>query len=108
IILLTGLSDELFWNGVLDQPFKLVGVSGVYISPESSQMLTPHPDIADIGKFVLPAADTIEGLDAGRIVVYSPSGDRLRNVTGVYQTTARLYLRNAAPRRVDVANDMLS
>ncbi len=52
IILLTGLSDELFWNGVLDQPFKLVGVSNVYISPESGQMLTPHPDIAEIGKFV--------------------------------------------------------
>jgi hypothetical protein len=108
IILLTGLSDELFWNAVLDRPFKLVGVSDVYISPESGQMLTPHPDIAEIRPFVLPPADTLDGLNAGRIVVYAPSGDRLRNVTSLYQTTMRLYLHNTVPRRVDVADDLLS
>ncbi len=108
IILLTGLSDELFWNAVLDRPFTLVGVSDVYISPESARMLTPHPGIGDIQEFVLPEAGTLDGLNAGRVVVYAPSGDRLRNVTDLYQQTTSLYLHKATPRRVDVANDLLA
>jgi len=108
MILLSDLSDDLFWNGILDDPFRLAGVSNVYISPESEGMLTPHPDIGNIRDFVLPAAVTLDGLDHGRIVVYSTAGDRLKNITRFYEATARLHLRREVPRRVDVSNDLLA
>ena len=107
-ILLTDVDDDLFWNAILDDPFSLAGVSDVYISPESQGMLTPHPDLGDIRKFVLPATATLEGLERGKLVVYSTAGDRLRNITPFYTITARLHLRRETPRRVDVANDLLA
>jgi hypothetical protein len=107
-ILLSDVDDDIFWNAILDDPFTLAGVSGVYISPESEGMLTPHPDLGDIRKFALPATATLDGLSNGTIVVYSAAGDRLRNITNIYTTTARLHLRRETPRRVDVANEMLA
>jgi hypothetical protein len=107
-ILLSDVDDDIFWNAILDDPFTLAGVSGVYISPESEGMLTPHPDLGDIRKFALPATATLDGLSNGTIVVYSAAGDRLRNITNIYTTTARLHLRRETPRRVDVANEKLA
>jgi hypothetical protein len=107
-ILLSDVDDDLFWNAILDDPFSLAGVSDVYISPESEGMLTPHPDLGNIRKFALPATATLDGLSKGTIVVYSAAGDRLRNITTLYTTTARLHLRRETPRRVDVANEMLA
>jgi hypothetical protein len=107
-ILLSDVDDDLFWNAILDDPFSLAGVTDVYISPESEGMLTPHADLGDIRKFVLPATATLDALDRGKLVVYSASGDRLRNITPFYKITAHLHLRRQTPRRVDVANDLLA
>jgi hypothetical protein len=108
IILLSDVDDDLFWNAILDDPFSLAGVSDVYISPEAEGMLTPHPDLGDIRRFVLPATSTLDGLDRGKLVVYSAAGDRLRNITPFYTITAHLHLHRETPRRVDVANDLLA
>ena len=107
VILLTDVDDDLFWNAILDDPFGLAGVSDVYISPESESMLTPHPELGDIRKFVLPAAVTLDGLNSGKVVVYSTAADQLKNVTGFYQAASRSHLRREVPRRVDVANELL-
>ena len=108
IILLRDVSDELFWNGILDNPFVLVGVSDVYLAPESESLLTPYPELGSIRKFVLPPAATLDALNAGKIVVYSAAGDKLRNITGVYASTSQLDLRRETPQRVDVGNDLLA
>jgi len=108
IILLSDVSDELFWNGVLDKPFQLVGVSDVYLSPETERKLIPHPELGEISEYILPAAATLDGLNKGSIVVYSAEGERLKNVTGVYGSLSTIQLRSETPRRVDVANDLLS
>ena len=108
IILLSDLSDELFWNGIIDQPFPLLGVSEVYVSPETESKLVQHPDLGIISEFILPAAAAIDGLRKGNIVVYSTAGDRLKNVTSIYESMSGLQLRTETPRRVDVANDLLA
>jgi hypothetical protein len=108
IILLRDVSDELFWNGILDNPFVLVGVSDVYLAPESESLLTPYPELGNIRQFVLPAAATLDALNAGKIVVYSAAGDKLRNVTGLYGSTSQLGLRRETPQRVDAGNDLLA
>jgi hypothetical protein len=108
IILLSDVSDELFWNGLLDYPFRLLGIPDVYVSPETEAKVIPHPELGAIGDYVLPAAATLDGLSKDRIVVYSAAGDRLKNVTGVYEALAHMQLRAETPRRVDVANDLLA
>src|SRR5262249_6426266 len=92
IILLTGVTDDLFWNGILDSPVGLVGVSDVYLAPEEESKLTPHPALGNVSPFVLPASATLEAINSGRIVVYSAAGERLKNITGSYASTAQLHL----------------
>jgi 4-amino-4-deoxy-L-arabinose transferase and related glycosyltransferases of PMT family len=108
IILLTDVSDELFWGAILDDPFSLAGVSDIYLAPDSGRTLTAHPELGNIGKFVLPAAVTLEELDDGKLVVYSAAGERLKNVTRLYEATAKARLKPEVPRRVDVASDLLA
>jgi len=93
-ILLRDAGDELFWQGLLDRPFALVGVPDVYLAPESELELTPHPELGDLHAFVMPATATLDRFDAGKIVVYSAAGERLRNVTGVYASTEVAALRH--------------
>src|SRR5437773_3191483 len=108
IILLSQVSDELFWNGILDSPFRLVGVSDVYLAPEEESTVIPHPELGDVREFILPAAATLDAVNTGKAVVYSAAGDKLKNITGVYGSTSQLHLRGETPRRVDVANDLLA
>src|SRR5260370_4556626 len=35
IILLTDISDDMFWNAILGHPFLLAGPSDIYLSPSS-------------------------------------------------------------------------
>lgn len=107
-ILLSHVNDELFWNGILDSPFRLAGVSNVFVSPESAERITPHPELGDLSKFLLTPAATLQGLEEGKLVVYSVDGERLKNITKMYAATARFSLKNEAPPRVDVADPLLS
>ena len=108
IILLSDVSDELFWNSIIDSPFQLLGISDVYVSPETEPKLIQHPELGIISEFILPAAATLDGLRKGNIVVYSAAGERLKNVTGIYESMSGLQLHIETPRRVDVANDLLA
>jgi hypothetical protein len=106
IILLTGVDDALFWNGIVDHPFRVVGVSDVYIAPNDAERITPHPELGNVSEFVLPEPALADGLRKGHIVVYSAEGGRLRNVTAEF--TRRADTQAAPPARVDVANPLLA
>lgn len=107
-ILLTDVNDELFWNCIFDAPFRVIGVSDVYVAPEMESKLTPHPELGSISEFILPGAATLLALKQGKIVVYSAAGDRLRNITGVYESISPLQVGSETPRVVDVANELLA
>ncbi|MGH9720906.1 MAG: hypothetical protein ACRD8O_11890 [Bryobacteraceae bacterium] len=107
-ILLTGIDDELFWTGMIDNPFRLIGVSDVYLAPDNGALITPHPELGRVSDFVLPAGPTLIGLERGDIVVYTLMRDRLRNITLIYESTARLQLKPEEPRRVDVGSPLLA
>ena len=63
-------------------------ISEIYLVPGSESAIDAHPEIAPIGKFVLPPEDTLKALNADLAVVYDASGSRLRNVTSVYKEMA--------------------
>ena len=107
VILLRDVSDQLFWNGILDNPFAVIGVTNVYLAPETESAMISHPELGDFRQYILPAAATLEGLKAGKLVVYSAAGERLKNVTAIYAALAPLHLRAETPRTVDVANELL-
>lgn len=73
-ILLEGVDTDLFENGVLDHPFRLLGNGEVYLTPDS--------DVP--GEFTLPKELVARALERHEAVVYDVRGPRLRNITEEY------------------------
>jgi hypothetical protein len=104
-ILLDGVDSDLFWNGVLDKPYRLFGLDHIYLSPGSEKHIDAHPDLGDIHEYILPADVVSNALQRDEIVVYDARGPRLRNITQLY---AALPQASTLPLRVDAASPLTS
>ena len=102
-LLLEGVDTDLFWNGVLDKPFRLFGLDHVYLAPDSERRIEQHPDLGNPADYVLPAAMVTSALDRGELEVYDVRGPRLRNITGTYAAMPR---DTRLPLRVDAASPL--
>jgi hypothetical protein len=104
-ILLEGVDTDLFWNGVLDRPFRLFGLDHIYLAPGSEKRIASHPDLGNIGEYILPASVVAQALQREQLVVYDVRGPRLRNITAVYAALPR---ESGLPLRVDAASPLAS
>jgi len=107
IILLDGVNDDLFWGAIAQRPFLFLGISDVYLSPGSEARITPHPELDDVSKFVLPADETRQGLDSGDIVVYRAGPGPLKNITHHFEVPAGAEP-DSAPLRIDMADPLVA
>jgi len=105
-ILLDGVDDALFWGAIEQRPFLFLRVPDVYLTPGSEAAITPHPEMDDVSKFVLPVAEVRSGLDRGQIVVYRWGQGPLRNITHEYQPPAGALA--AGPQRLDVGDPLVA
>ncbi len=107
VILLTGVDTDLFWAGVFDKPYRLLGLSDVYLAPGAEGNIEEHPELGSVSDFVLPPGPALAALDRNRAVVYAAGESRLRNVTGAYRAVARMnWPSPGTPRRVDAGNPL--
>ena len=104
-ILLEGVDTDLFWNGVLDRPFRLFGLDHIYLAPGSGKRIASHPDLGNIDDYILPAGVVAQALQREELVVYDVRGRRLRNITAIY---AALPGESGLPLRVDAASPLSS
>jgi hypothetical protein len=104
-ILLEGVDSDLFWNGVLDRPFRLSGIDHIYLAPGSEKRIAAHPDLGDIQEFILPAGVVTQALGRDELVVYDVRGPRLRNITGIFAALPRA---GGLPLRVDIGSPLTS
>ena len=104
-ILLEGVDTDLFWNGVLDRPFRLFGLDHVYLAPGSEKRIAAHADLGNIGEYILPAGVVAQALQREALVVYDVRGARLRNITALYAALPR---ESGLPLRVDAASPLAS
>lgn len=100
-IVLAGVDSNLFWTGIFCDPFRLLGISDVYIEPESETRIAPHPELGRPSDFVLPAGALMKALEQNTAVVYEVEPRRLRGVTLSYLARAREQWREEEPWRVD-------
>jgi hypothetical protein len=108
-ILLTGVPSDLFWSTLSDKAHWLVGLRNVYLTPGSEAAIEAHPEVGEVSEYVLPSAVALRALDQDRAVVYSADGERLRNVTSLFQTTARArWGQPELPSRVEVGNALFA
>ena len=103
--MLDGIDTDLFWNGILDRPFRLFGVERVYLTPGSDRRIEAHPDLGNVNDYILPGYLTARALERDELVVYDARGPRLRNITSVYTAMPR---DTRLPQRVDAASPLTS
>ena len=107
VILLTNVSDQLFWSGIYDHPFRFIGSAPVYVAPESASHLSADPDVLNIADYTLPDQAIVEGFRRGKMVVYAVGGESLQNVTKMYEGIATRRAAGATPAKVDVGNPLM-
>jgi len=107
-ILLSGVGTDLFWSGVFDKPFRILGVNDVWLAPGSEENIGRHPELGEVGDFVFPAGPALRVLAREKAVVYAAGGDRLRNVTPTWHKLALQRWKPELARRVDAGNEAFS
>jgi hypothetical protein len=102
-ILLDGVDSTLFYNAVLDHPYRLLGIDHLYLTPGSERHIEAHPELGDVGEFVLAPDVAAKALDSDEVVVYDVRGPRLRNITSTWASQPR---EPGLPLRVDVGSPL--
>jgi hypothetical protein len=98
------VDDELFWTGIIDHPFGLVGAQYVYLTPGSEKRIAAHPALGDLREFIIPPGLAWNALASDKAVVYRVEPGRLHNITTLYTTAAPVEWQSLKPSRLDLSN----
>jgi len=108
LILLTGISSELFWQGVYDRPLRLLNIDNVYLAPGTETSIATYPEMAPLSNYVLPASITLRALKRETAVVYEIHNGRLRNITKPYTYRALMEFAKEEPSQVAAGSELYS
>jgi hypothetical protein len=118
VIVLSGVTTDLFNLSFAHLAFYAMGISDVYLTPESALTIHPEPDTGQLASLT-PAPEALwHGITHDEVVVYSLESDHLRNITEGYtrqrasRTAGRsqsdLLQSDRLPSHVDVGNILYS
>ncbi|MGI8743957.1 MAG: hypothetical protein ACR2NN_15550 [Bryobacteraceae bacterium] len=88
-ILVEGVDNDTYWLGFYGDPFRLIGVSRIYLVPGSEKAIDPHPEMGGISRFMIPPEDLLPLLRKHDVVVLAFEGSKIRDVTQAYQERLR-------------------
>jgi 4-amino-4-deoxy-L-arabinose transferase-like glycosyltransferase len=108
IILLDGITSELYDNAVGQAAFLPLGITDVYMTPGSELNIQSAPGTGDVTDLVVDPAAMIHAAAADQIVVYSVAGDHLRNITREYERLAPGRFADRLPSHADLGNPLYS
>ena len=91
-IILAGVDDSLFWTGFLEDPFRLIGITDIYLLPGSERTIDTHPEWGGIARYILSPDTALSILAAQHGAVYELEGRRLRDVTAPHLEELREYV----------------
>ena len=96
-ILLSGVSDSLFWNAIYDRAPRAAGVLDVYISPDNVASLQPFPDLCDFADYSVPVQGAMVMLRQSNAVAFRYQPGKLVNNTKAATVRLATMAKNAAP-----------
>jgi hypothetical protein len=109
VILLTDVSSGDFWGSIYHKAHWVAGVRDVYLTPGSEKTIEAHPELDSVSEYELPPYVAVRALEENRAVVYSAAGGPLRNVTRMFQATARSrWGEPELPFRLDAGNPLFA
>lgn len=104
IILLHGVTTDLFNDALGHSPFYPLGIEDVYLTPGSEKAIHPLGEVLDLEDAVLAPSIVLRELKRDNAVVYSSAGDHFRNITEEYERGPAGLLTDRLPSRVDPGN----
>jgi hypothetical protein len=84
MVLLSGVDSDFFWSGFYDDPFRLIGIKEVHLTPGSETGIDQHPEWGGISRFVITRQDALQALREKRAEVYALEGRKLKRLTDTY------------------------
>ncbi len=106
-ILLEGVDSASFWGGMYHHPFRIFGISNVYLVPGSESYIEARPADGSVSDFVLPAGPALHAAKSDGIVVYHVGPERLKAITSAYEEAAFQRFGPEAPKRIDAGNPLM-
>jgi hypothetical protein len=103
-LLLAGIDNELFWSAFYPDPFRLIGITQIYIVPGSEKHIDPHPEFGGISRFSMSSREAVVELKSHRAAVLELEGRNLRDVTNLYLPELEQTSGGKSFDRVDVAD----
>ena len=107
-ILLDGITDQQYRVAVADAGFLTAGVDEVYLTPRTDGQIHPAPDDDEFEPALLDPAVAQHAVQADGAIVYSPSGDHLRNITATYARYVLPAFPRVLPGRVELGGGLYS
>ena len=113
-IVIAGITAGLYHDSLNQGALAPLGISNVYLTPESAPAVATVGDGADADTELLDPDVMAHAMEKDEVVIYSIAGDHLRNVTEVYERSAPNRSNRSpdgAPRlpsRVDAGNPLYS
>jgi hypothetical protein len=83
-ILLSGVDNDLFWSCFFDDPFRLIGITEIYLAPGSEKGIDTHQEWGGISRFVISPSDAYVAISHGHGKIYELVGRQLRDLTPLY------------------------
>lgn len=109
-IVLDGVTNDLYEDAVAQRGFFPLGLDYVYLTPGSAVNIHPSEEPDYLNRVVLEPAVMLHALARDQVVVYSPFGDHLRNITDSYRRSVSAHFPDLKPsdlpHRVDVGNPL--
>jgi hypothetical protein len=100
VVLLSGVDNDTFWSGFYDDPFRLLGLREIYLTPGSEKAIQPHPEWGGIDRFLVTVDSVVDLGD--RLVVFAVHPNGIEDVTSQYRVVALSQYAASHRDKVDV------
>jgi hypothetical protein len=76
MIILTGVSEDMFWSAIFHRPLRLYGIQDVYVSQSDAAIVKGEPADSEARRFFLDATAEKEAVEQHRAVTYDVAAQR--------------------------------
>lgn len=106
-LILKDVDDELFQTGFEDDPFKLSGISRVYLAPGSEAAVRGRDDLGGVSRFRISPGDAAVLIASGQARVLDLNGNAPpRDITSGFGRALAAQFLDASPGLVEVGNPL--
>jgi hypothetical protein len=102
-IILYGVDDDLYWTGLHDRPNIALGVTELYLTAATADVIKVPPEL-DIASWFIPDVVARDAIRRGKAVVYDVTTQPMRNITAHFAHTLDARADAAMPALVRVGD----